>query len=153
MRHGAPSVRVDQSHADDDPPAVASLGGLGAHLYEADRAVVRAGLVGALTREVGGAEVEPGLGLVTSESAHDVPFARGYRVVEAMPYNVKVLRAWLRERGITGLTIKKRGIRVDDEQLRRGLRIGRGAGDGAQAVVVLTRVAGESAAVVVEPLA
>ena len=70
-----------------------------------------------------------------------------------MPYNVKVLRAWLRERGITGLTIKKRGIRVDDEQLRRGLRIGRGAGDGAQAVVVLTRVAGESAAVVVEPLA
>ncbi|MET4078180.1 MULTISPECIES: class I SAM-dependent methyltransferase [Janibacter] len=153
MRHGAPSVRVDQSHADEDPPAVASLGGLGAHLYEADRAVVRAGLVGALTREVGGAEVEPGLGLVTSESAHDVPFARGYRVVEAMPYNVKVLRAWLRERGITGLTIKKRGIRVDDEQLRRGLRIGRGAGDGAQAVVVLTRVAGESAAVVVEPLA
>lgn len=153
MRHGAPSVRVDQSHADEDPPAVASLGGLGAHLYEADRAVVRAGLVGALTREVGGAEVEPGLGLVTSESAHDVPFARGYRVVEAMPYNVKVLRAWLRERGITGLTIKKRGIRVDDEQLRRGLRIGRGAGDGAQSVVVLTRVAGESAAVVVEPLA
>ncbi|WP_252974399.1 class I SAM-dependent methyltransferase [Janibacter melonis] len=153
MRHGAPSVRVGRSHADEDPPAVASLGGLGAHLYEADRAVVRAGLVGALTREVGGAEVEPGLGLVTSESAHDVPFARGYRVVEAMPYNVKVLRAWLRERGITGLTIKKRGIRVDDEQLRRGLRIGRGAGDGAQAVVVLTRVAGESAAVVVEPLA
>ena len=108
-----------------------------------------AGLVGALTREVGGAEVEPGMGLVTSESAHDVPFARGYRVVEAMPYNVKVLRAWLRERGITGLTIKKRGTAVVPEQLRKQLDL---HGD-AEGTVVLTRVAGAQQVLVVEPVA
>ena len=151
MRHGAPSVRVDQTQADEDPPSVDSLGALGPHLYEADRAIVRAGLVGAVTAEVGGAEAEPGLGLVSSERAAQLPFARGYRVVEAMPYNIKALRGWLRERGITGLTIKKRGMRIDDDALRRSLKIGRGAGNGAQAVVILTRVAGEQAVLVVEP--
>lgn len=151
MRHGAPSVRVDQTQADEDPPSVDSLGALGPHLYEADRAIVRAGLVGAVTAEVGGAEAEPGLGLVSSERAAQLPFARGYRVVEAMPYNIKALRGWLRERGITGLTIKKRGMRIDDDALRRTLKIGRGAGNGAQAVVILTRVAGEQAVLVVEP--
>lgn len=152
MRHGAPSVRVDQSHADEEPPVLATLGGLAEHLYEADRALVRAGLVAAVTREVGGAELEGGLGLVTSDRAAELPFARGYRLVEAMPYNVKVLRAWLRDHGVTGLTIKKRGVRVDDDQLRRQLKVGRGAGHGEQAVVVLTRVAGEQCVLVVEPL-
>jgi hypothetical protein len=152
MRHDAPSVRVDQTQADEDPPSLSSLGALGSHLYEADRAIVRAGLVGAVTAEVDGAEAEPGLGLVSSEQAIELPFARGYRVLEAMPYNVKTLRAWLRERGITGLTIKKRGMRIDDDQLRRSLKIGRGAGSGAQAVVILTRVAGDQAAILVEPL-
>ena len=112
---------------------------------------MRAGLVGAVTAEVGGAEAEPGLGLVSSERAAQLPFARGYRVVEAMPYNVKALRGWLRERGVTGLTIKKRGMRIDDDQLRRSLKIGRGAGAGEQAVIILTRVAGEQVVLVVEP--
>lgn len=151
MRHNAPSVRVDQGQADEDPPQLATFAGLGSHLYEADRAIVRAGLVGALTREVGGAELEPGLGLVTSDQAVEVPFARAFRVVEAMPYNVKALRAWLRDRNVTGLTIKKRGMRIDDDQLRRALKIGRGAGSGDQAVIVLTRVAGEQAVLVVQP--
>ena len=57
----------------------------------------------------------------------------------------------LRERGITGLTIKKRGIRIDDERLRRDLRIGRGAGDGASTTVLLTRVAGEQCVLVIDP--
>ena len=59
-------------------------------------------------------------------------------------------RAWLRERGVTGLTIKKRGVRLDDDELRRQLRIGRKAGDGAQATVILTRVAGQQVVLVVD---
>lgn len=151
MRHGSPTARVDQEQAEEDPATIPSLGALGDHLYEVDRAVVQAGLTGAATAATGGAEVEPGLGLVSSSSATDLPFARRFRVIEAMPYRVKDLRAWLRERSITGLTIKKRGIRVDDDQLRRQLKIGRGAGDGEQAIVVLTRVAGEQSVLVVEP--
>ena len=63
----------------------------------------------------------------------------------------KSLRAWLRQHGVTGLTIKKRGVRLDDDELRRQLRIGRKAGDGAQATVILTRVAGEQVVLVVDP--
>ena len=55
------------------------------------------------------------------------------------------------QHGITGLTIKKRGVRLDDEELRRQLRIGRKAGDGAQATVILTRVAGQQVVLVVDP--
>ena len=150
MRHDAPAARVDQEQSEESPPSLRTLGGLGPYLYEVDRAVVQAGLVGAATTATGGAEVEPGLGLVSSDQAEDLPFARRYRVLEAMPYDVKALRAWLRERSITGLTIKKRGIRVDDDQLRRQLKIGRGAGRGDQAVIVLTRVAGEQSVLVVE---
>ncbi|WP_144856362.1 class I SAM-dependent methyltransferase [Marihabitans asiaticum] len=150
MRRGAPAARVDQDQSEESPPSLRTLGGLGPYLYEVDRAVVQAGLVGAVTAATGGAEVEPGLGLVSSDQAEDLPFARRYRVLEAMPYDVKALRAWLRERSITGLTIKKRGIRVDDDQLRRQLKIGRGAGRGDQAVIVLTRVAGEQSVLVVE---
>ena len=50
----------------------------------------------------------------------------------------------------THLTIKKRGIRLDEDTLRRELRVGRKAGDGASATVVLTRVAGKQAALIVE---
>jgi hypothetical protein len=70
-------------------------------------------------------------------------------VLEAMPYNAKAVRAWLRERGVTGVTIKKRGIRTDEEALRRELGLGRKAGTGEQATLVLTRVAGAQACLVV----
>ena len=53
---------------------------------------------------------------------------------------------WLRAQGITGVTIKKRGVRLDDEELRRQLRIGRGAGTGASTIVLLTRHAGRQVA-------
>jgi len=96
-------------------------------------------------------ELEPGLGYVSADRHTDLLFARRYALSEAMPFNVKSLRAWLRTRGITGVTIKKRGIRLDEDRLRRDLRIGRKAGDGEQATIVLTRVSGQPAVLVVTP--
>ena len=74
-----------------------------------------------------------------------------FAVHEVLPLHVPTLRTWLRERGVTGVTIKKRGVRLDDDHLRSQLKIGRGAGSGAQATVVLTRVAGGQVALVVDP--
>jgi len=88
---------------------------------------------------------------VTSAAAYDLGFARRFRVVEAIPFSVKEMRAWMRRHEVTGLTIKKRGVRLDEDALRRQLKIGRGAGSGASAVVLLTRVAGQQAALVIEP--
>lgn len=151
LRRGRPPVEVDERSCEDDPRRAAALADTGQWLYEADRAVVRAGLIGTVTGAVSGAELEPGLGYVTSDLEIDLGHARRYEVLEAMPFSVKALRAWLRERGITGLTIKKRGIRLDEDQLRRQLKIGRGAGDGASATIVLTRVAGAQSVLVVSP--
>lgn len=151
LRKGAPPVEVDQRTCEEDPAVAASLAETGRWLYEADRAVNRAGLIGTVTGAVSGMELEAGLGYVTSDQALDLGHARRYEVLEAMPFSVKGLRGWLRERGVTGLTVKKRGIRLDEDQLRKQLKIGRGAGDGESATVVLTRVGGEQVVLVVEP--
>jgi hypothetical protein len=147
-RGGAPAL-VTQAQADPEPPALDGLAELGPWLYEPDRAVIRAGLVGALTAATGGHELDPGVGYVSAEAAHDLPFARRYAVQEAMPFNVKALRAWLRDHGVDRLTVKKRGVAVDADQLRRQLRLpARGR---TEAVVVITRVRGHQVVLVVQP--
>ena len=80
-----------------------------------------------------------------------LPETKRYAVRAAFPFHAKSLRGWLRDQGITGLTIKKRAGRIDDAALRRQLRIGAGAGDGEQATIVLTRVAGDGVVLVVDP--
>ena len=50
------------------------------------------------------------------------PFATCFRVLDVLPFDEKVLRAWVRERGIGTLEIKKRGTDVTPEQLRRQLK-------------------------------
>jgi len=144
-------VVVDESMADDVARLAGSLADIGPWLHDVDKAVIRAGLVGAATRATGGVESDEGTGYVLASRDVTLPYTRRYAVHEAMPFHVKTLRAWLRTNGVTGLTIKKRGVRLDDEQLRRDLRIGTKAGSGEQATVVLTRVGGSPTALVVSP--
>ncbi|MGB7818163.1 MAG: class I SAM-dependent methyltransferase, partial [Ornithinibacter sp.] len=151
LRPDRSPVEVDESMVEHDHPAGRDLASVGPWLYEPDRAVSQAGLLGAVTAATMGREVEHGLGYVLSDAEVDLPFARRFAVREAMPFTVKSLRAWLVERGVTGLTIKKRGVRLDDDALRRQLRIGRKAGDGAQATIILTRLGGRQVVLVVDP--
>jgi SAM-dependent methyltransferase len=148
---GKAPIEVDESNAEPDPPVADGLSSVGPWLYEPDRAVTRAGLLGAVTAATLGIEVDRGLGYVVSSAEVDVPFARRYAVREAMPFSERTLRSWLAQHKVTGLTIKKRGVRLDEEALRRALKIGRKAGDGEQATVILTRVAGQQAALIVDP--
>ncbi|MBM6402772.1 class I SAM-dependent methyltransferase [Phycicoccus sp. CSK15P-2] len=149
---GRSPVEVTETMAESDPPMAAGPRSIGSWLYEPDRAVTQAGLLGAVTAATLGVEVERGLGYVLSEAGTDVPFARRYAVRESMPFSVKRLRSWLVQHGVTGLTIKKRGMRLDDDALRHQLKIGRGAGPGEQATVILTRVAGHQTAIIVDPV-
>ena len=151
LHPGRPPLTVTEDVAVSEPPVAAGLADVSTWLYECDRAVSLAGLVGALTAATDGRELEPGLGYVTSAEPYDLGFARRFRVVEAIPFSVKEMRAWMRRHEVTGLTIKKRGVRLDEDALRRQLKIGRGAGSGARAVVLLTRVAGQQVALVIEP--
>ncbi|WP_341923719.1 class I SAM-dependent methyltransferase [Nocardioides psychrotolerans] len=130
---------------EDDPGGeVREVGGF---LYEPDGAVIRAGLVTAVAAGVGGGLVDEHIAYVTSDASFQTPFARGYRVLEELPYREKPLRAALRERGIGRLTIKKRGVDVVPEQLRKRLAL---AGDD-EGTIVLTRVAGQGTCLLVQP--
>lgn len=137
------------SLTDEDDPGVeeVGVGAVGDYLYEPDGAVVRAGLVTAVAAGVSGRLVDPKIAYVTSDSSFRTPFARGYRVLEHLPYREKQLKAALRERGIGRLTIKKRGVDVVPEALRKRLAL---AGE-EEATLVLTRVGGHGTALLVVP--
>lgn len=130
---------------DDDPGA--EVREVGAFLYEPDGAVIRAGLVTAVAAGVQGGLVDEHIAYVTSDGSFRTPFARGYRVVEQLPYREKQLKAALHERGIGRLTIKKRGVQVVPEELRKRLSL---TGDN-EGTLVMTRVAGQGTALLVEP--
>ena len=130
---------------EDDPGA--PVVPVGRFLYEPDGAVIRAGLVTAVAAGVGGGLVDEHLAYVTGDASYRSPFARGYEVLEELPYREKALRAALRSRGIGKLTIKKRGVDVVPDQLRKRLAL---QGD-EEAVIVLTRVAGEGTCLLVRP--
>ncbi|WP_374457225.1 SAM-dependent methyltransferase [Nocardioides sp.] len=125
----------------------ADVRAVGAFLYEPDGAVIRAGLVTAVAAGVDGGLVDPHIAYVTSDASFRTPFARSYRVVEHLPYREKQLKAALHERGIGRLTIKKRGVQVVPEELRKRLAL---RGDN-EATLVLTRAAGQGTALLVEP--
>jgi hypothetical protein len=128
-------------------PVASSLGQIGSWLYEPDRAVIRAGLTGALTSAVDGFELDAGVGYVTSERCVDVGYARRFTVTESMPLNVKALRAWLRDRDVGRVTIKKRGVALNADDLRRQLRLS----GSVEMTLVLTRVKNQQVCLVVRP--
>lgn len=144
---GVPDVVVTESDADGPAPVAAELPEPGDFLYEPDRAVLRAGLVGALTAATGGAELGHGVGYVVAPTAVVLPYARRYVVTAAMPLQAKTVRAWLRAQGVGRLTIKKRGVDVDPDVLRRQLKLD---GHGDELTVVLTRAGTRQAFIVVE---
>ncbi|MDP3967175.1 MAG: methyltransferase domain-containing protein [Nocardioides sp.] len=137
---------------EDDPwtdrVADRPVGDVSDYLYEPDGAVIRAGLVTAVAAGVEGHLVDPCIAWVSAGSAYRTPFARGYRVLEEVPYREKQLRAALRERRVGSLTIKTRGVDAVPEQLRKRLDL---AGD-VTATLVLTRVADKGRAFLVDPL-
>ncbi|MDQ0992529.1 methyltransferase domain-containing protein [Streptomyces sp. V3I7] len=111
---------------------------VGRYLYEPDGAVIRAHLVADVAEEVGGGLIDPTIAYVTSDELHDTVHASAYEITDQLPFNVKKLKALLRERGVGTLTVKKRGSAVEPEELRKKVKP---QGPNA-ATVFLTRVAG-----------
>ena len=133
---------------DEDDPGERSVRAPQRFLYEPDDAVIRAGLVTAVAAGVHGGLVDEHIAYVTSDEPFTTPFARTYQVLETLPYKEKQLKAALHARGIGRLTIKKRGVDVVPEDLRRRLSL-HGEQD---ATLVLTRVADKGTALLVRPL-
>ncbi|XAS66377.1 class I SAM-dependent methyltransferase [Micrococcaceae bacterium Sec5.7] len=139
----------------------APVGPVAGYLYEPDGAVIRAGLVADVALQLGGHLVDEHIAYICAPELLDTPFARAYKVLEVMPFNVKALKAWVKLHNISVLDIKKRGTSVTPEELRRQLLQGgksggkatggRSAGKKA-ATLVLTRIGEDRVAISVEPV-
>ncbi|MGW2043870.1 class I SAM-dependent methyltransferase [Streptomyces sp. NPDC001858] len=113
---------------------------VGRYLYEPDGAVIRAHLVADVARELDGGLIDETIAYVTADALHPTPYASSYEIADQLPFNVKKLKALLREREVGILTVKKRGSAVEPEELRRkALPKAHGRNT---ATVFLTRVAG-----------
>ncbi len=126
--------------------ADAETGDLAEYLVEPDGAVIRARLIGDLARNLGGRMLDPTIAWITSPEPPATPFGQAFRVLERFPLDVKTLKRELAARGIGTLEIKKRGVDIDPAQFRTKLAL---SGE-TSATLVLTRIAGSRAAILVE---
>ncbi len=123
-----------------------ALGEPGSYLYEPDDAVIRAGLVGELAAAIGGWLLDSHIAYVSSDRSESTQLARGFRVVDELPFREKPLKAALQVRRIGTLTIKKRGVDIVPEELIKRLKL-KGPNP---ATVIMTRVHGDGRAFLVE---
>jgi hypothetical protein len=106
---------------------------VGRFVFEPDAAVLAAKLTGALAAEHGLSEITPGIAYLTGDTPVNDRALASFEVIDVLPLRAKVLNDWLLARGIGRLEIKKRGVDLDLEQLRRQLRID---GDNAATLIV-----------------
>ncbi len=117
-------------------------------IYEPDNAVVRSHLIADLARQVDATLISREIAYLSSDVEIDSPLMRGFRVIDEMAFDRKKLKAYLRDRNIGTLEIKKRGVDVVPEQLRKELSL---KGEIA-ATLILTRVGDDHRALIAQPL-
>lgn len=148
------------------PDPISRIPAPGDVLFEPAGAVLRAGAAGTLAARLGARPIADRVAYLIAErslgrrsagngaveghdSSHATPFAAAFEVVEVMPWKEKLVRAYVADRRIGTLEIKKRGLDVDPAALRTRLRP-RGPG---RATLVLTPTAAGAMCLVVRRLA
>jgi SAM-dependent methyltransferase len=122
-------------------------GPVGRWLYEPDGAVIRAHLVAEVAALVSGRLLDPTIAYLTGDELRPTSYATAYEITDVLPFNLKKLKALVREREIGNLTVKKRGSAVEPEEVRKKVKPqGRNS-----ATVFLTRVAGAPSMLVGHP--
>lgn len=118
-----------------------------AWLIEPDSAILRAGLVRQLAHDLGAAMLDPSIAYLTADCHQPTPWARAWRIIDWMPFQLKRLRRYLVERGISRVTVKKRGFAMSPQELISRLRLKSGAENRA---LVMTRHLGKPIAIICE---
>jgi hypothetical protein len=129
--------------AEQDPPLAR---GLAKYLYEPDASVLAAGLTGALAAGHNLAALAPGIAYLTSDTRVMDRALACFAIEETLPLDLRRLRQLLRERKIGRLEIKKRGVDVTPEQLRRELKL---EGD-ESATLLIAPIAGRPTAMLAQ---
>lgn len=162
---GTLAVHESELPSEDEP----GLGTVGEYLFEPDGALVRAGLVTALCEPLAAWRISPTIAYLTGDAPVTGVAARAvsqYRIVDVLPAGIKALRAALVERGIGRVVIKKRGMDIDPDKVRRQLKLSAGKKAGRKAAsekagseaasetatLVFTRVGEDHVVLLTQPL-
>jgi hypothetical protein len=108
-------------------------------LYEPDPAVIRAGLVTDLAELLEASQLDAEIAYLTSDRLSDTPFAHRWIIEDWFPFQLKRLRAYLRQRNVGHVDVKKRGSPLEPESLIHQLRL-KGT---RECILVLTHLRGE----------
>ncbi len=121
---------------------------IGRYVFEPDPAVLAAKLEGDLARKYEVSAVAPNIAYYTGDRPINDAAFDGFEVLEVLPYHVREIKAWLTARHIGQLEIKKRGVPLEPEKVRRELAV---AGD-ESATVLLAKIGGRVQAIVARRL-
>jgi hypothetical protein len=130
----------------DQPVAVSNY--LGDFIFDTDPAIRAAHLQGAVAAELNLSAIGPGPSYLTGHSPIADAALSCFKIEDVLALRVRAIAQYLRESGIGRLEIKKRGVDVEPEMLRRDLKL---RGDNA-ATLLITPVAGRPAAIVAQRL-
>ena len=119
---------------DDREPG--AVGPPRAWLIEPDPALIRAGLVTSAGRAWNAVQLDEQIAYLTADAPPVTPWARSWRVLEWLPFNLKALRAALRVRNVGHAAVKRRGSPITPEALMPQLKLKGDVG----ATLVLTRL-------------
>lgn len=137
---GPHSLQSDQS---EPPPPPSEIG---ESLFDPDPAVIRADLLGLLAERLEAAPIEPGIAVLSGPKPVDSAFADCYRVEHAAPFHIGRLREYLRNTGTGRVTILRRAVSIDVNDVIRKLKL-----DGpGHRYLMLARAGGRIVAIVAE---
>ena len=116
-------------------------------LYEPDPAVIRAHLLPELGGILGAALIDFSIAYMTAPKEIETPFASSYKIMETLPFNLKLIQAKLRQLGGKITVVKKRGVIHEPDQVRKSLKP---CGE-AEFTLVLTHRGEKQIAMICEP--
>lgn len=125
------------------------LGELGDFLYDPDPAIVRAGLLDALTVKFQLVRLDQAEEYLTSDKLVNSPAVTPFRVLSNLPNNPKDIGKYLRANPCGELEIKCRHVPIDVDQMRKRLPI---TGTG-KLTLFFARLDGKTRAIVAERIA
>lgn len=91
-------------------------------LIESDASIIRAGLVQDVAESLNGRMLDETIAYFCADVHPESVWVRSWEIIDWMPFNLKRLKAYIREHNIGHLTIKKRGSPLTPEDLLKKLK-------------------------------
>jgi SAM-dependent methyltransferase len=113
-------------------------------IFDIDPAVRAAHLQAALAAELNLSALAKGPSYFIGDASIADAAVRCFKIEDVLPLRMRAIAEHLRERGIGRLEVKKRGVDIDPDELRRELKL---RGDNA-ATLLITRIVDRPAAIV-----